>query len=103
MSGQGGVWWVVAAIGVAWLGTAARADVVADALAGGTSEGPNVDALLNALAGPANDQQLLGDNLAQTFGDNPVFEALSFNNTHDIFDQITTTQMELSAATGHHG
>lgn len=82
---------------------AAIEDVVADALAGGTSEGPNVDALLNALAGPANDQQLLGDNLAQTFGDNPVFEALSFNNTHDIFDQITTTQMELSAATGHHG
>lgn len=33
MSGQGGVWWVVAAIGVAWLGTAARADAVADALA----------------------------------------------------------------------
>ena len=78
-------------------------DVVADALAGGVGQGANVDALLNALAGPANEMSLLGDGLAQTFGDNPVFEALSFNNTHDMFDQITTTQMELSAATGHHG
>ena len=77
-------------------------DVVADALAGGVGQGANVDALLNALAGPANEMSLLGDGLAQTFGDNPVFEASSFNNTHDMFDQITTTQMELSAATGHH-
>ena len=41
--------------------------------------------------------------LAQTFGDNPVFEALSFNTANDMFDQLTTTHMELSAATGHHG
>lgn len=78
-------------------------DVVSDALAGGVGEGPNVDALLNALAGPASEMSLLGDSLAQTFGDNPVFEALSFNTANDMFDQLTTTHMELSAATGHHG
>lgn len=82
---------------------AAVEEVVADALAGGASDGPNVDALLNALAGPANDQQLLGDSLAQTFGDHPVFEALSFNSANDMIDQLTITHMELSAATGHHG
>jgi VCBS repeat-containing protein len=63
-------------------------DVVADALAGGAGQGANVDALLNALAGPANEMSLLGDSLAQTFGDNAVFEALSFNNGHDMFDRL---------------
>lgn len=82
---------------------AAIGEVVADALSGGVGEGPNVDALLNALAGPANDLPLLGDNLAQQFGDAPVFEALSYGAPNDLIDHITTTQMELSAATGHHG
>ncbi|MEW6576501.1 MAG: DUF5801 repeats-in-toxin domain-containing protein [Pseudomonadota bacterium] len=82
---------------------AAIEEVVADALAGGFGEGANVDALLNALAGPANDTLLLGDTLAQQFGDHPAFEALNFAAANDMLDQLASTHMELSAATGQHG
>ncbi|MFN3748846.1 MAG: beta strand repeat-containing protein [Sphingorhabdus sp.] len=82
---------------------AAIEEVVSDALAGGFSEGPNVDALLNALAGPADGQQLLGETLAQQFGDLPVFEAINYGAANDMLDQLASTHMELSAATGHHG
>ncbi|HEX4874553.1 MAG TPA: hypothetical protein VFV06_06590, partial [Sphingorhabdus sp.] len=82
---------------------AAIEEVVSDALAGGFSEGPNVDALLNALAGPAGGQELLGETLAQQFGDLPVFEALNYGAANDMLDQLTSAHMELSAATGHHG
>ncbi len=82
---------------------AAIEEVVADALSGGFGDGANVDALLNALAGPANDLPLLGNTLAQQLGDQPVFEALSFGTPNDMLDQLTSAHMELSAATGHHG
>jgi large repetitive protein len=70
-------------------------EVISDALAGGVGEGPNVDALLDALAGPSA-QPLLGDVLA---GD-AVFAPLAAP-THDMLNQLASTHMELSAATGH--
>jgi hypothetical protein len=82
---------------------AAIEEVVADALAGGAGEGANVDALLNALAGPANDTQLLGDTLSQQFGDHPAFEGFNLAAANDLLDQLASTHMEMSAATGHHG
>jgi large repetitive protein len=71
-------------------------EVISDALAGGVGEGPNVDALLDALAGPSA-QPLLGDVLG---GSDAIFAPLAAP-THDMLDQLASTHMELSAATGH--
>ncbi|MGL5839164.1 MAG: DUF5801 repeats-in-toxin domain-containing protein, partial [Sphingorhabdus sp.] len=74
--------------------------VVADALTGGATGIANVDAVLTALAGPADQLPLLGDTLALQFGDMDAFNPSGAIIGRDAGDPFTIAHMEIAAASG---